>query len=240
MFLGEVSGCFCTTLDRSFLSRHFFLTMPLQLRSTTFFLPFFSRVAKLIPLFRSLFSHQLTILSGINIFTLHSLPWTDSKWTWPSTAPLLNTVLLEQTISIKRLSASFQSYIMAVIEDLGLEVSILIDGTPVTEYEDPEPARDGKYPADMPISHKYIESKDDTEYVIECKALAQHRWHSLEETSRLSFRAYVDGMSTERKAVSPKTLTGQILGPRPQVLGGGESMRSNFKFNPVTLGKKFH
>jgi hypothetical protein len=62
---------------------------------------------------------------------------------------------------------------MAVIPDLlGLEITVCVDGTPLTEYEDDEPrgqalsvTREG-IPAGKSIS-KYIESETDREFAID-------------------------------------------------------------------------
>ena len=130
---------------------------------------------------------------------------------------------------------------MAIIEDLGLSVVINIDGADAVEYDDPEPEPDRKYP-DSTVVSKYIESKDDKEYQINCRVLPQHLWLSEADERLLSFHAHIDGACQARKSVRnyPNTrnhengtvIQGSIIRPT----GASSEVLRRFKFSAVTTG----
>lgn len=67
---------------------------------------------------------------------------------------------------------------MAIIEELGLAVSVIVDGEALPEYDNPEPDAGGDNndgPAVTAICDKYIESQDDTEYAIYRRVIVLRR-----------------------------------------------------------------
>lgn len=61
---------------------------------------------------------------------------------------------------------------MAIIEELGLEVKIIVEGEPAKEYMDTEPSLEGiKLGSDTRTSHCYIESREDIEFSIQIQVL---------------------------------------------------------------------
>lgn len=59
-----------------------------------------------------------------------------------------------------------KSHIMVRLEDIGLEVKFLVNGSPAVEYSEEEPGAisDG-FDRAIPRSHEYIESIDDAEFL---------------------------------------------------------------------------
>jgi hypothetical protein len=82
---------------------------------------------------------------------------------------------------------------MAVIEHLGLAVSIEINGVATPEYDDPEPCDNIGDPAYTAVCHKYIESRDDAEYVIRCRVTDKQKWLRESKDRCLHFWALIDG-----------------------------------------------
>ncbi|KAB5585798.1 hypothetical protein GE09DRAFT_1180965 [Coniochaeta sp. 2T2.1] len=125
---------------------------------------------------------------------------------------------------------------MAVIEDLGLSVTVHIDGADTVEYEDPEPSQDKKFPEARVVSH-YIQSEDDKEYQIHCQVLRQHSWLSEADGRVLSVHAYTDGhwrsgqIYDRRKS---KDFVLSIDGTMDTPPGASYSTLSKFKFDAVT------
>jgi len=61
---------------------------------------------------------------------------------------------------------------MAIIEDLGLSVTIEVNGTPLEEYNDAKPSEDSTVDQTVTkVCSKYVEAKDGAEYIVHCKAM---------------------------------------------------------------------
>jgi hypothetical protein len=86
---------------------------------------------------------------------------------------------------------------MAILESLGLAVSVVMDGTAAQEYDDPEPSLEYKGkkidPTVTAVCNKYIVASDKTEYLIHLEVMPQNTWVGLNEKNVLTFRIYIDG-----------------------------------------------
>lgn len=94
---------------------------------------------------------------------------------------------------------------MAIIEDLGLVVTIQVNGTPLDEYDDPNPSEDDTVDRTLTaVSQKYVEARDDAEYRIHCKALPGNRWLSeaAPEYHLLLFEVEIDGKLQAERGLS--------------------------------------
>jgi len=129
---------------------------------------------------------------------------------------------------------------MTVIEDLGLSVSVHVNGEALVEYDDLDVTPDTKYPNSRIVS-RYIESKDNTEYHIACQVLPQHTWLSGEGKRRVSFHAYTDGKwqcaTPYAKGHQSRQVVGLLAGPITRPHGAADEILTNFKFNSVTTGE---
>ncbi|KAB5582774.1 hypothetical protein GE09DRAFT_1076383 [Coniochaeta sp. 2T2.1] len=127
---------------------------------------------------------------------------------------------------------------MAVIEHLGLSVTVHVDGSDTAEYDDPEPVPDKEFPHSTVVS-KYIESKDDEEYQIHCRVLPQHSWlsKSTAEPRVLTFHTFTDGHWRNGRVHYREKGNGFVLSIQGAVAtpaGESYSILSKFKFSPVT------
>jgi len=125
---------------------------------------------------------------------------------------------------------------MAIIESLGLAVSVVIDGTPVAEYDDPEVGQrqELEFGSAKAVT-KYIESRDDTEYAIRVEALPTHRWLPSNRDHLLTMYIYIDGKYQRSKAIEAtswgpdgvvsKTITGVLTRT-----SGSHGTLANFRF----------
>lgn len=86
---------------------------------------------------------------------------------------------------------------MAVIDELGLVVSVCVDGTPAAEYDDPEPDVAGRPESGITsVCDKYIESVDNSEFLLTWEVLdSRKEMYQYHDTCfGLAFYCYVDGM----------------------------------------------
>lgn len=87
---------------------------------------------------------------------------------------------------------------MAIIEELGLRVKILINGEATKEWIDEEPDLEGiVFGPETKVSRCYIETREDVEFSIEMKILAGKnpaaRWVKHGKTHMLDFAPRLDG-----------------------------------------------
>jgi hypothetical protein len=129
---------------------------------------------------------------------------------------------------------------MAVIDSLGISVSVKVNGEAAVEYADPDPSPDVKYPT-VPIISKYIESKDDNEYAIACRTLPEHGWLSTHKDHLLSIQVCADGTHRACSIYKPNfqdTRCSLIIdGVRVRPHGASHEILSKFKFESVKTGE---
>lgn len=83
---------------------------------------------------------------------------------------------------------------MAIIPDLGVSVTVHIDGAPTVEYEDTEPQLDSKVDRTITrICNRYIRSEKDRSYTIVCEVWPRHEWIKSKAGNELAFHVFVDG-----------------------------------------------
>lgn len=134
---------------------------------------------------------------------------------------------------------------MAVIEDLGLAVTIQVNGAPLDEYVDPTPCEDTPVDENAPpVCSNYVEVKDGAEYAIHLKALKKNQWisRSAPKDHILSMKVYMDGklqMSTKSLFRENKDRFGGVC--MDGVAEYRDSHRRNirkFKFHTLNIGEK--
>ncbi|KAJ9165032.1 hypothetical protein NKR19_g821 [Coniochaeta hoffmannii] len=99
---------------------------------------------------------------------------------------------------------------MAIIEDLGLSVTIEVNGTPLEEYNDAKPSEDSTVDQTVTkVCSKYVEAKDGAEYVVHCKAMPNNTWisSSAPKDHIFVFDVYVDGKLQRSKVLIWKRQT---------------------------------
>lgn len=97
---------------------------------------------------------------------------------------------------------------MAVIRNLGLSVTVRVDGMPLDEYDDPKPCEDTTINNGAPpVCSKYVQVIDGAEYEIHIKTSSKNRWISklAPENHLLNANVYIDGNFQQRKHLAWKT-----------------------------------
>lgn len=130
---------------------------------------------------------------------------------------------------------------MAILESLGLAVSVVINGTPVAEYDDLEPdqAVRKEFPGAQIVT-KYIESQDDTEYEIRCEALPTHQWLPTSRDNVLTCMVEIDGKHQAGHALTAAKWNRGIVRHIDGVirkLTASQGTLSKFKFSAVNAGE---
>jgi hypothetical protein len=86
---------------------------------------------------------------------------------------------------------------MAVLENLGLAVSVVIGGTAAQEYDDPQAVleHEGEKidPTVTAVCNKYIMAEDETEYLVRLEVLPQNTWVGLNKENTILFQVHIDG-----------------------------------------------
>lgn len=140
---------------------------------------------------------------------------------------LLSTLVISQLAPHK----------MAIVEDLGLEVKIQVDGSATAEYTDEEPDED-TLSQTYKTCHHYVESIDNAEFAIHVGLIqgtsTGQEWIGRSREHRLSFSVAFDGGPTVTSNSVYKHQTSLLLdgihNPANQTL-------SKFRFAPVSTGK---
>ncbi|KAI3394306.1 hypothetical protein diail_2953, partial [Diaporthe ilicicola] len=123
---------------------------------------------------------------------------------------------------------------MAIIEKLGLEVKVKVNGSTAAEYRDEEPDVEDAYGQAVKTYH-YVESVDNAEFVLQAGVLpgikTSRRWLSRSEKHALSFAVAFDGGHD-----AAARLVHQSSGPQPLdgVLDSANGTLRKFRFAPVS------
>ncbi|KAH9903647.1 hypothetical protein F4778DRAFT_790702 [Xylariomycetidae sp. FL2044] len=126
---------------------------------------------------------------------------------------------------------------MAILEHVpGFEVDILVDGQPVTEYDDPNQAAVAGLAARQK-SPKYIESIDEAEYAIRTKVTPEFLWGE-GARSALEVEVRIDDIIARHFCLHYMTVVEVITTEfETDDLGDGQHSVRRFKFAPVkTVG----
>ncbi len=139
---------------------------------------------------------------------------------------------------------------MAIIDELGVGVSIKVGDKPLVEYDDPSPASAGdenmsegdKAIKGRPIvCTKYIESQDNTYFTILAEATDKYSWPCKPKNFALTFRCYIDGERAAAKFVRPVKEVGkrrvrEIAGREEFTEEDEKAKLYKFRFTALTLG----
>lgn len=128
---------------------------------------------------------------------------------------------------------------MAIIEELGVGVSICIDGRPAVEYDDPNPTVNDE--DEYFVYSTYVESVDGAEYALTYTCLPDQRWLYNNPKNRLTFRVYIDGQERCAHSANRNLI---LYNDGKLVVEGAEAFRghgqlmalSKFRFNAITTG----
>lgn len=127
---------------------------------------------------------------------------------------------------------------MAIIEELGLEVKVNVNGSASAEYPDEEPNVDDTRGQITKACHHYVESVDNAEFGIHVGLIpgtnTGQEWTSRSQNHGLSFSVAFDG--------GPVVAAKSVLKHRNTALLGGvpnweDRNLRKFLFSPVTTGR---
>jgi hypothetical protein len=138
----------------------------------------------------------------------------------------------------------YHSLKMASLEGLQIRVSLVVNGSVLTEYDDTEDNYNRRYITDATlVQAKYVECQDDQEFSIRCEVIADDRWASQEPSFGIKFKVYIDGkcasMCFARPVESARShWRHDMRGVRTRSVNDeGMEVMSRFKFTAVTLGR---
>jgi hypothetical protein len=127
---------------------------------------------------------------------------------------------------------------MAIIEELGLNVKVQVNGSAAAEYPDEEPdVEDANCSETTKACHRYVESVDNTEFAIHVGLIpgsnTAQEWIGRSPYHRLAFSAAFDGgrnvISTTVSQLHTSDLFEGIHNRETQTL-------RKFRFAPVSTG----
>lgn len=134
---------------------------------------------------------------------------------------------------------SFASHKMAIIEELGLEVKVKVNGLALAEYPDEEHVDSNHAGTQTPNAcHHYVESIDHAEFAIHVGLIAgtntAQEWISYSPNNTIDFSVAFDGSHyTAGKCVTRHS--------RPKLLDGvyneANATLRKFRFAPVSIGR---
>lgn len=126
---------------------------------------------------------------------------------------------------------------MAVIEELGIEVKVNVNGSAATEYPDEEPDVDARRQT-ANTRHHYVESVDNTEFAIHVGLIpgtnTGQEWISRSQNHGLSFQVALDGGPDVAAASVFKHQNTELLEGVPNC---EDRTLRKFLFSPVTTGR---
>lgn len=130
---------------------------------------------------------------------------------------------------------------MAIIEQLGMFANVTVEGTPLPEYEDPEPeceemAEDGF----TSVRNKYVEAKDDSEFSV---SFGVSNWQiqsykSHDPNFAVLFSCYVDGECVYKPYLDRDTPTAKLEGVKELDPVTNSTKLRRFKFASITTGNE--
>lgn len=124
---------------------------------------------------------------------------------------------------------------MAILEELGLEVKIIVDGSPLREYEDKEqnPANDG-FGDEIPKCRRYVEVTGETEFGVQLDATSNEKYFC--PTKALKFAIDLDGKDEiQNRVLKSQHLTSLVEGKEEH--DGQEFTLRRFRFTNVSTGR---
>jgi hypothetical protein len=93
---------------------------------------------------------------------------------------------------------------MAIIDKLGIEVTVVVDDAVLIEYEDPEPEKTDD--RQTMYSHKYVASEDNKEFSISINSTENLKWAGENVDFGLGFEVFIDGRKIDYHIATPRDL----------------------------------
>lgn len=124
---------------------------------------------------------------------------------------------------------------MAILEDLGLEVKIIVNDSPLQEYEDKEvgPTDDG-FGDETRKCRRYVEVVEDAEFSAQFRVTSAHHLNNSDE--RFRFALDLDGQE-DLAGVLLRSGNNQFLVKGKKEYHGQTSVLRKFRFTTVATGR---
>lgn len=124
---------------------------------------------------------------------------------------------------------------MAILEDLGLEVKILVNNSPLKEYEDKEagPTDDG-FGEEIRKCRRYVEVVEDAEFAVQLHVTPANNYLN-DANKRISFVLDLDGQENFEEALLNRKRTQHLVEGKDEA-NGEKTVRRNFRFTAVATG----
>lgn len=132
---------------------------------------------------------------------------------------------------------------MAIIKNLGLCVTIQVNGTPLHEFDDPDPCEGiSAYSKAPHVCCKYVEVRDGAEYGTHVTTLPKNRWlsESAPNDRRLNIAVFIDGILQRHRCFGWKEQTqkgGDIIEGAVEHQSNHHRSIRKFKFSSLNTGE---
>ena len=128
---------------------------------------------------------------------------------------------------------------MAVIDELGIKVTVVVDDASLVEYEDPEPEKTDD--SQIMHSHKYVASQDNKEFSVNIVSTENLKWAKQKVNFGLGFQVFIDGREIDRLLAIPEDLENgsfnyRIEGLVEQNHDNGSTTLRKCRFSSIVLG----
>jgi hypothetical protein len=129
---------------------------------------------------------------------------------------------------------------MAIIDELGIKVTVVVDDASLVEYEDPEPEKTDD--SQTMHSHKYVASQDNKEFSVSIVSTENLKWAKQKVDFGLGFQVFIDGREIDRLLAIPEDLENgsfnyRIEGLVEQNRDDDSTTLRKCRFSPILLGR---
>ncbi|KAI9155794.1 hypothetical protein HJFPF1_08383 [Paramyrothecium foliicola] len=127
---------------------------------------------------------------------------------------------------------------MAIIDELGIKVTVVVDDASLVEYEDPEPEETDD--SQTMHSHKYVASQDKKEFSVDIVSTENLKWAKRKVNFGLGFQVFIDGREIDRLLAIPEDLENgsfnyRIEGLVEQNRDNGSTTLRKCRFSSIVL-----
>ncbi|POS76811.1 hypothetical protein DHEL01_v204782 [Diaporthe helianthi] len=129
---------------------------------------------------------------------------------------------------------------MAIIEELGLEVKVQVDGSTAAEYEDREPNKDDRVRSQTTkVCHRYVEAVDNAEFSIDVGVIPGYNtgreWIGMSQDHGLSFSVALDGRNFAAASIHHERQISKLV---KGIYDHESQTLRKFRFAPVSTASR--
>lgn len=125
---------------------------------------------------------------------------------------------------------------MAILEDLGLEVKILVNNSPLQEYEDKDAgATDDKFGNEIRKCRQYVEVIENAEFAVQLRVTPANNYLN-NESERIAFFIDLDGHRQLGSRLLNSDQKQVLVDGKVEYEGQTSVSRRKFRFSTVKTG----